>query len=833
MLILPKSRLIPLKALSSRRSLDTLKRINKIIRVRLCLHDIVPPQFSAYLVHDGRVTFASQHEFEVDLSVAQDGFSQYYYLGARFLFSPSPSVPVDLLFPGIDRYVNSALNESGLSGCLELLHGFTLATKITLLHKQAIELLRASWADDLRVELLHRTLVVQYWVRNQASKNWIEIGVRHRPGNLSFLHLRWIRDNTQVDTSRVNFNVENLSVESILNSIMALQMSDIFLATYFELQNAHSSDSLHVNFSTSQVEPADCYLEVKLSETRITRIIIEPISGSVVIRTIPSIFNWPDHDHTPVNSKPKELCHSILSLQRASLKDELKIVLHTLGWDCVNMSGFDYDDTRSLFPSGCRLDVYRQKSWEGSWAVAHVSETNVDTWWVFKFREAMPSRNFLKMSLQYTALVSDQFTLNRGHEYMNYSLLVNALSGIVTIHANLRYISHLGGINVLSSKPTMTLGPNLQVPNIIMSFSSERLPLYLRVFPSVVLSGKPVLDESICLSFIDFNPLLQRVFLVARGRLSFSLKGILASSLSENCIANFQEDGKTFTICLSSRVGQPVILELLYRLQILENAVATVRHLWLKSFSPLLVSFFCIEFSYGRYNNPTASIKLSYHPKTFTSYEVHTSVSGNFPLSMLKLSIHFNPFSPDRRIKQPLMGILNRYSMNDGGLRSMIRLLSVTRYLYQAFDEISNDTTMGLAQIHIIARNAKLYQLLYPSIGYKFQFILSQKRDSMSWMLRNVTALTQRSYHQNLEIGLQEKIYNTHASGWKGIISGAIATDKAIGHLIFHLHKLIYTYISQLPPSGLHYRGFQSKQDILKYNIVEKKSQANIIMIDD
>src|SRR5690348_13553256 len=79
-----------LPSLLPQKTLKVLRKINRIIRSRLILNDIIPNGFVAdYRVTDGRVKFTVPSEFEVDLSIAEESpSSQFFFIDIKFLFSP-------------------------------------------------------------------------------------------------------------------------------------------------------------------------------------------------------------------------------------------------------------------------------------------------------------------------------------------------------------------------------------------------------------------------------------------------------------------------------------------------------------------------------------------------------------------------------------------------------------------------------------------------------------------------------------------------------------------------------------------------------------------------
>lgn len=185
--------------------------------------DIIPFPLNEYQVHDGRVTFSVPGEFELDLSIAEeDVASQFYFIDLRFLFTPSSPIPKGRFFNELDSQINGILKMKGLTGCFDFIHNLVLVNKINILFKQAISLSRGQWTGALRVELLHRILVVHYWPDKSGPKSWLEIGAysgRQQRQKVSYLGLRWVRGGKDCDSSQVHFDTETLSMESILRKI--------------------------------------------------------------------------------------------------------------------------------------------------------------------------------------------------------------------------------------------------------------------------------------------------------------------------------------------------------------------------------------------------------------------------------------------------------------------------------------------------------------------------------------------------------------------------------------------------------------------------------------
>lgn len=185
--------------------LEALRRINTLLALRLNLHDTVPFPLRNFFIRSGRATFRVKDEFDLDLSIGdQDPSSQLFFVDFRFLFSPAASEPpAGRSRDQIEFKVNGLLRDRGLRDCFDFLHDLVLTHKLSILRHQANEMARGHWSDHIKVEAIHRSLVVQYWLRRPGGKNWIEIGIRrgkekHGEHLVSQLALRCFRAGREV-----------------------------------------------------------------------------------------------------------------------------------------------------------------------------------------------------------------------------------------------------------------------------------------------------------------------------------------------------------------------------------------------------------------------------------------------------------------------------------------------------------------------------------------------------------------------------------------------------------------------------------------------------------
>ncbi|KAK4240010.1 glucose-6-phosphate dehydrogenase [Achaetomium macrosporum] len=261
------------------------------VRLQLDEYDKMPEPFKQYTVDNGRVTFAVPGEFEVDLTIASDDSSkQFWFLDYRPLYSPAPSeVPDDArLF--LERQVNNALAADGLMGCYRYLHEYTLTAKIAEFRRQALELSRTGlWIDNLKIERLDRGLAIQYWLNCQHSRpsqSWILLGVHGGKGSdglqdsPSHLMLSWFRDDKEVKDADIRFDVDNISTEKLLMTVISRHIEDLLSPIYRTLLAKRRYAGKHGRLALDlKGEPQDFRLVMQLAGEVDATVRVSPWTG--------------------------------------------------------------------------------------------------------------------------------------------------------------------------------------------------------------------------------------------------------------------------------------------------------------------------------------------------------------------------------------------------------------------------------------------------------------------------------------------------------------------------------------------------------------------------
>lgn len=772
------------------------------------------------------MTFTVPHEFEVDLSVeGLPSVSQFYFIDMRLMFEPSKSIYDDDFFIGLEPQVNITLRDTGLVGCYNLLHNKALAKKVIVLHRQALDLLRNDWMDSLHVEVVGRTLIVRYWIDRPGPQSRIEISVvdpNLRRGakidvnalSAAYLNLKWVREGQEASVKMVDLNHTQLSLEAILSSVIALHSSRILHEVYSKLLRLIPFARRHcrVGLNTSAVEPGDCYLDVQLTRTKHVKVIIEPISGAPAPQTTPLSF-------ARVADKvlSESLYARIYRLRCIAVREETNELLLKTGWIQINLSTVTSDEIRRSLPRDTyRTDVYKKKDWDDTWAVAHVSGANGESWWALEFavvtsESLVPHRNKghyrpTQLRLTKAHLIVNPFVslhLQNSSSLDFISRLGLALTGIICMKTNHRSLIQLTkSASVQEPARRLELLPDLTVPEISLKFRSQTLPIRLQVSPSVVRDKYSILDEDISLSFEGLEADSQRAVFFAHGKLAFSLHNIASCAPDVNCNVRFTEDGSAFTLRFVARVGLPIITDLFYQLQQLEQAINVSLHLHHFSSLPTFKSFSRVDFIHPKYSFVRASVSVNYTDSAPASSssplssassshnEPNTLASRRSPLARCYLSLRFERYSPYRRIEQSLTQLVRRRGLGTG-LHFMLSMLDYSIPLLQSFYSMNNRGQRS--KVRLLSRSPRFYVLIYSRMRYRFYLFLALRRGKAVWILRNATHATIRTRYRSLETELRSRIFTVKNTNWSGIGNTAIlgVSAESIGALLSALDDVL------------------------------------------
>lgn len=372
--------------------MSKIEELNTLLSIRLNLHeyDKIPWQFKDFTIQSGRVTFKVAGEFEIDLGIAdEDPESQFWFIDFRFLFSPALSALPARIFKYVEDRVNIVLKD-GLLGCYNLLHELVLTHKVSEFRRQASELSRGTWIESLKIQPLNRSVSIQYWTGKQGPKSWIILGVhsgiqedgRPNPKATSRVSVRWFRDGKEVKDAGVPLDTVNISVVSLLKTIITMHVKFLLTSIYERtkinpIYAEHENLVLHI----SDTDAANSALKVQLTESDQVTIKIEPITGSYVLHP-PTSQILQAEEYLNANHEPAS---TILGLRSTVILEDVVNLGSSAGWAVVNGLVISRDDINSKMSKNAgRLTYFRRASWAMNWFLALQIGRDGEQWFLLE-----------------------------------------------------------------------------------------------------------------------------------------------------------------------------------------------------------------------------------------------------------------------------------------------------------------------------------------------------------------------------------------------------------------------------------------------------------------
>lgn len=384
-----------------------INELNTLLSVRLNLedHDKIPPQFRDYTIDSGRVTFRVDGEFEVDLTIADEDFDkQFWFIDFRFTFSPAPQELSEALRVFLEMKVNEALASDGLRGCYELLHELTLTHKINELRRQAVQLSRGRWIENMKVERLNRALSVQYWTNrlpttnsNSGPKSWIIVGVnsgRTTQPNLppktnptSHLELRWFQDGKEVRDVDVAIDDQDISAETLVKKIVAKHVGNILSSIYDRLLSKPRFEKRQASISLNidSEDPSESALIVQLTHAQSLTVRINPTTGMFTMQ--PAAQSYIYKGEAFLNQRSRNLVEDgvmqIESIRWQSAFGELIRLGEGQGWR-MSRRPVSSEEVKRLHASREPHNMLwlRREGWAPTWFLVVCLSLAGDTWWL-------------------------------------------------------------------------------------------------------------------------------------------------------------------------------------------------------------------------------------------------------------------------------------------------------------------------------------------------------------------------------------------------------------------------------------------------------------------
>lgn len=782
---LPDLGYLPPQPLSPQQLLEALRGISAQLSLRLHLHDNIPPGFRNHSVANGRATFRVPDEFEVDLSIADgDPSTQLYFIDFRFTFSPmTAELSEGQLRVELEHRVNEVLRHDGLRGCYRFLHDFVLSHKINILRHQAYRLSQETWSEHLKVEAVHRSLVIQYWVGRPGGKNWIEIGVRRRKLRRSssfyqeedepHIWIRWFRAGKEINDIPVAFNHRNLSIEVILKQIISAHTDMIFKQTMARLKEhpLYSKNILRLKRRQSVAEPAKSKLYVQLTATQSCKIIQETITGRLALLPASSLNSRAERELNGIISLENDASSRIVQLRAIAACEEMENMVKCRGWEVFRSLRLSQESLRLRFGNDTlKACLFRKGSWNTQWLLAFTASLAGDLWWIVELNDR--TSKTISTAMQGPSIraafrlpMNEPGPVSKALSALDLTQIECSAAGLISQFADSRQLATQNFAHRLVRHLPKT--SQSELPTLYVQFPDQHAQRFQK---SPEPSTIPWKSQTIRISFIGVEPSksLTKHFVVAqRGSATLhsqKLESVIGDSVK------FHPNSGAFAFCVTTKVGQstiPAVLDRLARVQRIMDYTSTLQAFRLKGQN---LSLDHLEFTYAA-ESENCRVNIS-----FTSY--------------LPPRFSLNLGNPHLRIQDQL----NTLFRQTNGLDRIIRFLRLSLPLMRAFVAIEAAHTTDT--VIILPRSADWYQVRYQDPPGRFDLRLRRRREKLMWFVQQVSS--EKGEKQDKRIHDQlNSIIKGRGKGWLGVNPGIAATLKGVEVLL----KRIDDIFLQVPPA--------------------------------
>ena len=782
---LPDLDYLPSEPLPPRKLINTLRRINTLLSIRLNLQESIPSVFRNYSISSGRATFLVVDEFEVDLSIAdENASSQLYFVDFRFAFSPTPTgLPAGRLRNEIEGRANDVLKQDGLQGLFNFLHNLVLTHKLLVLRNQAFQLAKGHWSEHLQVEAVHRSVVVQYWSNRPGGKNWIEIGLKRgkevrlsylsRSQRIPYIALRWFRNGKEVENVPVEMRLSELSLLDLLKQIIAQHTSFIFQEMAAKLNETplYSQGFMRCKRNPSTTESLDASLLVQLTTSEAVKVVQEPVSGRFAVLPASHLNSRAEYELNRLPSPATEGASPLAHLRSIATQEKVVASARSMGWEQVRSLKPGQDTMQRLFPKDTqRTKFFKRQAWNANWIMAFTTGLEGDFWWIVELlekgtsAESATSRSASGPSLRaaYKVASTDPQSLVADPSYPALAQIERNAAGMISQYSDTRHLSASGIPHKVELPADASVGN--QTPTILFRFTGKRAPPLMST-PST--SSPPWANEMVRLDYRGLDTSNTSAIHMVSARLQKPVSNIkdLISAIPS---ITFHPVSGAFAFQALAKVGEsniPKITRRLSAIGLLVDVVSTLQ------FHKLIIqrsTLTHVEFIYNEVPSP------------------------------LKATIHFPPDSPmhvSLAKPNPQLRIVDFLTarLKSQGLTNVISVMRMTLPLIRALAAIESVHRDG--GVEVLTHSELWYQVRYSAPHFKggFDVRLRQRKDESKWLVPESSIKIVETGNEAFAEGVKG-ILRGKGDGWRGMKSGGIVADlKGVETLIARLDEVFST----------------------------------------
>ena len=785
---MPSLDYIPPDPISSEQALKLLRYMNTSLSIRLNLHETLPRHLRKWRIESGRATFVIDNEFEFDvISFVEDASDQWLFIDLRLLFSPAPLITVgSKFFMHLKAQADHVLHEKGLSGLFDFLNNFILTQKISVLRSQAHGLIRSGWAGSLKVEPVHRELVVQYWTNRPGKKNWIEIGIsnnKQKKGKVSWrgppvpsLTVRWFRQGKEVKDANFKFDWKDLSMERIIKRVIARHTSDVLRSTREAL-----NPSVIAHASLSEMEPAGCALKASLgTKSNSMTLSLEPVTGNYILQPATALSTRAENAFNQ-GREPAKMGNVLTQLLAETLLNSIRKSAQQLGWQPVARQSLHFQAVKTAVKLEIlQFSLYWPRGWSSNWAFAAVVDSSEESWWVLEIGSDGSTIQYAEQ-IKLDRPDGSSLPINRNTLASLERIAVQLLSFRVTARqlekekksCSLQYEFGQTSTSPDAQRIARRWVLYLQTPDLLVTKSGE----------------EPWLDANIAITCEGLRAGGQNVWHIASGRMvkaaAADMQKLMAASPQSSF--SFSEDGR-FRILLSTPFGQDILGELRARLRDVNR---------LRSFATTLQKR---QMRLG--SSSLQRVQFDYGPSPHTA-------AVNFSAEK-EISIELSPTNPHHRIHKLLTEIANdRIPLiptvdpsDANGLDRFCTTLILTRSLLKVLAEVETRTPGNIRNPAIHVHSIFKYRITYENPVCSFDVRLQPKDDKVYWFVEDCLKVRNKDTMPTMERAVGHRRLDTlntklkeflagKGAGWFGTRIGLVAELDGVADALRRLDEVV------------------------------------------
>ena len=791
-----------LSPLSRKQILTVLKRLDRALSLRLSLLQELPPHLRNFSIHDGRATFMVPSEFDLDLSVLDESLEAPFRLvDFRFTFRPRPAIP-DYLHSEIERSANQEIESNGLQGCYQFLHELTLSNKLIEFHKQALDLARNQWSGHMRIELLRRNLVIQYWVERTISNSWLDIGINKGAlGIQSYLAVRWFREGQEVTDFEIELDLADLSLESLFSQVVAQHSSWILDSFYHKLVAVplFNDDGLLVEQSLSSFDPEDCFLRIQVIASQEIVAAIDPITGSVKVSPASDQVSRLRTELNRSKTLLQDFVPRILNYRCTVAEAVVKRTIADTPWEPLSAFRPTSADIRTVFACPIsRINFFQHPAWSKEHLFAITHGPDGDKMWILEQALNGETVSFVRSQIVHREALD--LTLELNSDFLEG--LAEYASRLIVVHTS---------ANTLRAR-----GWKCQYPprKSVEEMQSPRL-LSFNVGGGLHKEQVNNVSEhstNIQLDYVSLDTISKVVKLSATIRTDADARVLtrLADSNPDERIV-FAPQNRQITFKISSIVGKPVVDDIVAqvtRVHDLTTCIQTVQSISTMSLTSISMSAMTIAYEIGENNGQSMNIR--------------------FPATEIRGHIDFQPAesNPHVRLGASLSRMLNEKATTFASrLKDVISCLMLTGPLISTLRDIERSLQSQTAEIpnsqhskiqaHVLVRQPTMFALQFftrpkgqkaPSgtqsrLLARFE-ILPQSHGNNSWLVRpameEFNQYSKASFASPaLQAKVKEEVFSKSCADWIRLDTAAVCLAEKPQSLLKALKQVMIDWVER------------------------------------